>query len=194
LILPRFGFGFVARLLCGHHLEFFHGAGDVADLVPAAEARQHHLEIAFGKRFHGNAERPHGPGNRENRKDASRYQQQGGGDADGQRGALGRSHLPRRGRRGLFRLELGELDDLVGSLFQFGRERQRHLAGDADRLIVELRALRGSLGRQLTTRRPRCLHKNGLAPHRGDLLGAFGVVGGLHLELFDSRSIFRRMR
>ena len=53
-----------SRAFClGHDLEFLDGAGDVADLVLAAEARQHHREVAAGELFHRNAERAHRAGN-----------------------------------------------------------------------------------------------------------------------------------
>ena len=50
---------------CRDHLEFLDGAGDVADLVLAAEAGQHHGEIAAGEFFHRHAEGAHRTGDRE---------------------------------------------------------------------------------------------------------------------------------
>ena len=60
---------------------------------------------------------------------------------DGQRGAFSRSHFLHRGRSSLLRLELGKVDDLVGHRVHLTGDGQSHLAGDANSLVVEFRAL-----------------------------------------------------
>ena len=46
----------------------------------------------------------------------------------------------------LFHAVLGELGDLIGERLEFGRDRQRDFAGDADGLFVQLRNLCCSVG------------------------------------------------
>ncbi len=68
LVLPHLGFRLLARLLLRHDLEFLDGTGNTADLVLAAEARQHHGEVAAGELLHRGSQGAHRTGNAEDRE------------------------------------------------------------------------------------------------------------------------------
>ena len=63
LVLGILGACIALRLGDCLHLEFFHRAGHLAEFIPAAETRQHDIEIAAGEFAHRLAHRNHGTGN-----------------------------------------------------------------------------------------------------------------------------------
>ena len=73
------------------------------------------------------------------------------------------------GLRGLlFHAVLGEFGDLVGERLEFGDDRQRDFAGDADGFFVQLRNLCCGVGTAAARDR--------FAANGRDLLGAFRII------------------
>ena len=94
---------------------------------------------------------------------------------------FGRGHFPGALGRLLFNIVLGELGDLVGERFDFGGDRQRDLAGEADGFFIQLRNTRRGVGA--------ARGRDRFTAHSRDLLGAFRIICRPRLELLDAGAI-----
>ena len=82
-----------------------------------------------------------------------------------------RGHFPGGLGGFLFHTVLGEFGDLVGERLEFGHDRQRDFAGDADNFFVQLRNLRCGVGAACRGDR--------FSANSHDLLCAFRIVSPL---------------
>ena len=182
LVLLDLGFRLVARFLLRDNLELLDRAGDRAELILAAKARQHHREIAAGEFLHRHAQRAHRTGDGEEGEYAGCDQQQHGADTQRHGFPFGNRQFSGCRCCGFRRTVLGEIDDLIGQRLEFGNDRQRDFARDADGFFVQLRNLHGGVG----TTACRC---DRLTAHSRDLLGSFRVICRPRLELLDAGAI-----
>ena len=96
---------------------------------------------------------------------------------------FGGGHFPCSLGSLFFHVVLGEIGDLVGERLDFGSDRQRHFARDADGFFVQLRNPRCRIGAA-------ACRSDRFAANSRDLLGAFRIVCRPRLELLDARAVF----
>ena len=84
----------------------------------------------------------------------------------------------------LFHPVLGEIDNLVRERFNFNRDGQGHIPGDAGCLIVEPRHICNGFGRQLAASGAFCFDTDCFGPDCRDLLGSLGIITGQAIRSF----------